>query len=258
MPAHPLTILGCRPIIGHRGAAGLAPENTIPSFDLALTQGADALEFDVHVSADGVPVVHHDPTLDRTTDSIGPLVARTAAELARVDAGARFSPDGLNYPFRGLGLGVPTLAQVLDRYPLTPLLIELKVAAAAGPVAALIRATRAFDRCIVASFIHQAVVPFQQPPFLAGASRRGIVQLWLRSNLGIPISPERFAAYAVPARYKDRIPVPTRRFMAAAARLGSPVHVWTVDEAALAIELWKRGAAGIVTNFPGRMVGLRA
>ncbi|MEO8451776.1 MAG: glycerophosphodiester phosphodiesterase family protein [Gemmatimonadota bacterium] len=257
MPEHPLTLLGHHPIVGHRGAAGLAPENTLPSFDLALDQGATALELDVHLSADGVPVVHHDATLDRTTDGRGPLADRTSTELAAVDAGARFSSDAAGLPFRGRGIGIPTLAEVLERYPSTPLLIELKVAAAAQPVANLIRQTDAFERCLVASFLDGALPIFRQPPFLAGASRHGIVQLWLRSVLGVPVAVDWFAAYAVPARYKDWVPVPTRRFIAEARKRGSPVHVWTVDEPDLAARLWEHGAAGIISNFPGRMVEAR-
>jgi glycerophosphoryl diester phosphodiesterase len=72
---NPLLDLDARPVIGHRGASGHAPENTLPSFALALAQGADALELDVHLTADGTPVVLHDATLDRTTDRRGPVAA---------------------------------------------------------------------------------------------------------------------------------------------------------------------------------------
>ena len=75
---------------------------------MRIALGADGLEFDVQLSADGVAVVIHDQTLDRTTDRTGPVSALTAAELARVDAGYRFEQDGA-WPFRGQGHGVPTL-----------------------------------------------------------------------------------------------------------------------------------------------------
>src|SRR3954466_10045111 len=102
-------------VFAHRGGSALGPENTIAAFDMGMAAGADGLELDVHLSADGVVVVHHDPTLDRTTDASGPVAARTAAELARVDAGYRFTKNG-EYPFRGQGIGVPTLAEVFRRY----------------------------------------------------------------------------------------------------------------------------------------------
>lgn len=72
---------------GHRGASAYAPENTLAAFRLAAEQGADGVELDCQLSADGVPVVIHDETLDRTTDATGPVKECTAAELARVDAG---------------------------------------------------------------------------------------------------------------------------------------------------------------------------
>src|SRR5579884_3278254 len=95
-----------------------------------MATGADGLELDVHLSADGVVVVHHDPTLDRTTNATGPVSAKTAAELARVDAGYQFSKNG-QFPFRGQGIGVPTLAEVFRRYPGVPTIIEIKVYTAA-------------------------------------------------------------------------------------------------------------------------------
>lgn len=75
-------------IVAHRGTPATHPENTLPSFEAAIALGATIIELDVRLSADGVPVVMHDPTLDRTTDGSGPVHARTAAELARVNAGA--------------------------------------------------------------------------------------------------------------------------------------------------------------------------
>src|SRR4026207_1293717 len=112
-PAALLLDLAARPIIGHRGAAAHAPENTMASFHLALEQGADALEFDVRVTRDGEAVVLHDPTLERTTDAVGPIRLHTLKELDQVDAGFRFTPDGgrdsprrgehARHPLRGAG-----------------------------------------------------------------------------------------------------------------------------------------------------------
>src|SRR5215208_1537916 len=80
-----------RPLVfAHRGGGALAPENTIAAFDNGLALGADGLELDVHLSRDGVVVVHHDRTLERTTNLSGPIANRTADELARADAGYSF------------------------------------------------------------------------------------------------------------------------------------------------------------------------
>ena len=136
-----------RLVIGHRGAAAEAPENTLPSFALALEVGAQALELDVHLSADGEVMVVHDATLDRTTDARGPVAARTAAELARVDAGAHLPA------WRGRGAYVPRLAEVLEAFPATPLLIEIKTGAVQDALARLLVAQRAVERCVVARLL---------------------------------------------------------------------------------------------------------
>ena len=104
-------------VFAHRGGCALGPENTLAAFDRGHAAGADGFELDVHLSADGVVVVCHDATLERTTDAAGPLAARTAADLALVDAGHRFVDAAGAFPFRGLGVGIPTLSEVLQRYP---------------------------------------------------------------------------------------------------------------------------------------------
>ena len=92
-----------RPLVfAHRGGSALAPENTLAAFDRGLALGADGVELDVRLSRDGIPVVHHDATLDRTTDATGPVSGRSADELRRVDAGFAFGP-GDDRPFRGQG-----------------------------------------------------------------------------------------------------------------------------------------------------------
>lgn len=97
-----------RPILlGHRGAKNYAPENTLAAFTLALEQGADGVELDAKLSADGVVVVHHDAMLDRTTDGKGPLARHTFAQLRELDAGSFFSEK-----FRGEK--IPTLEEVFE------------------------------------------------------------------------------------------------------------------------------------------------
>src|SRR5829696_122318 len=131
---HPLLDPDRRPIVGHRGYAARAPENTMESFHQGIAAGTECLELDLRVSTDGVPIVMHDPTLDRTTDRGGAVNELTAAEISRADAGARFTRDGHTFPYRGWGNGVPTLEEVLRDLGDTPLLIEVKTAAA-GPAA---------------------------------------------------------------------------------------------------------------------------
>lgn len=108
-------------IISHRGAAALAPENTLAAMRIAFEQGVDFVEVDLQLTADGVPVLMHDPTLDRTTSGSGPVALRTLAEIRALDAGAWFAPEYA-------GEAVPTLVEFLDELAPTTsrALIELK------------------------------------------------------------------------------------------------------------------------------------
>ena len=110
---HPYLRVATPTVIGHRGAAGEAPENTLASFARALADGAAILESDVHLTRDGVPVLLHDDDVERTHRRPRPRRASsTLAELQALDAGHHFSPDGgRTHPFRGRGLRVPTLAR---------------------------------------------------------------------------------------------------------------------------------------------------
>lgn len=241
---NPLVDRQCRLVIGHRGAAAHAPENTLPSFELALRQGADALELDVHLSADGQVVVIHDPTLDRTCDRRGFVAGRTAAELATMDAGYRF-PAGR---WSGRGAYVPRLAEVLDAWPSVPLLIEIKTFSVQTALAKLLKQARATERCVIAAMDRNAMNQLMLPPFIPGASAQDVQRLWLSPLLGRPrIAP--YQMLSVPHRWRG-LEVPTKRFIAAAARLDAAVSVWTVDDPHLARTLWARGANGIVTNDP--------
>lgn len=227
---NPLLDLSAHLVIGHRGASGLAPENTRESLKLAVSQGADALEFDVRLSADGVPVLMHDPTLDRTTRAKGPVANQSAAAL--------------------MALGVPTLTEVLEEFRETALLIELKTVEVALPVRKLLLEHAATERVVLASFLDQALAPFRNGEFNVGASRRGILALWLRSKLRIRAPRGDLRLYAVPDRYKERVLVPTRQFIRGAREAGRPVHVWTVNDPGRAAQLWSQGVSGIITNYP--------
>jgi len=242
-----------RPVIGHRGAAAHAPENTLASFARALELGAEALEFDLRLSADGQAVVCHDATLDRTTDQSGPVASRTAAQLGRADAGYHFSSDGgRSFPFRGRGIGIPTLAEVIERFPDTPFLVEIKEASVQQAAARVLRQTGAAARAVVAGADWQALTAFREPPFVLGASRRDIARLYFRAGRPDPAC----RCYAIPDRWHG-LPIATRGFARRAARLGATTHVWTVDDADLARALWSRGIQGIVSNRPDVVLGAR-
>jgi glycerophosphoryl diester phosphodiesterase len=147
-------------VVAHRGASDRAPENTMEAFRLGVEDGADAIELDVHLTADGQLAVIHDDTLDRTTDRAGAVASLTLAQIREADAGARFAgPDG-SYPYRGRGLTVPTLSEVLAWLPdAIGLVVEIKAAAAADAVVAAVpgHAVREGERLAVISFDELAI-----------------------------------------------------------------------------------------------------
>ncbi len=250
---NPLLDLAARPVIGHRGAAAYAPENTIVSFRRALELGAEALEFDVRRAADGVAVVMHDPTLDRTTDRTGPVNAVTSKRLSQTDAGYRFTehPDAPT-PFRNEGVTVPTLREVITTFPTTPLLIEIKEPEVQEAVARDLLECHAAERAVVAGNDWRALEVFANPPFHLGASRRDISRVYFA--YGKPADACR--CFAVPDSFYG-LTVPSSRFVQSARGYTSTVHVWTVDDARSALRFWKNGVNGIVTNRPDVILAAR-
>lgn len=262
---NPLLDLAVRPVIAHRGASGSAPENTVEAFELAARQGADAFELDVRLTADEVPVVVHDPTLERTTGRREKVAGQTLAQLREADAGARFSPDGgRSLPFRGAGIVIPTLAEVLEAFPDMPVLVDIKESRAQAAVRQLILEKGAADRCVLASDDAAALAAFSGGEFARAASRQEIAALYWGTVLR-PIGRRRvdrqtpqggYRLLSVPARYMG-LWVPTARFISAADRYRCPVHVWTINDPLVAQRLWQAGVAGIVTNLPGRIRAAR-
>jgi len=142
-------------VVAHRGAAGLAPENTMEAYKLAVEAGADAIELDVHLTADGQLALMHDETLDRTTDRSGSIASMTMKEIRGADAGYRFEAADGTFPFRGKGLRVPTFAEVLTWLPDgTGLVVEVKAREATAPTIEALRTApvRAADQASLISF----------------------------------------------------------------------------------------------------------
>lgn len=253
---HPLLDLNARPVVGHRGNAAHAPENTIESFRQAVALGVDAIELDVHQSADGHVVVIHDPTLDRTTDGSGRIERMTLAEIRPADAGARFTRDrGASFPYRGRGLRVPTLEEVLIAFPSTPLLIEIKADAASSGTRALIERHDARERCIVASFRESAMEVFRGSGIAQGGSRRDTAKLLWRALLRVRVTRAGFNVLCMPPVHRG-LPLPVGGYARVLEPLGIPVHCWTIDDPADARRLRRKGVRGIITNDPGAMLDL--
>jgi len=248
-----------RPLVfAHRGGAGLAPENTVAAFDQGVASGADGLELDVRLSRDGIVVVHHDRTLERTTNLRGRVANATADELARADAGHHFV-RGDAWPFRGLGLGVPTLASVLARYSDHRLIVELKQNRPELARAAVetVRRADAVDRVCLGSFGLRVIraVRALDAAVATGAAREEVRWALYRSWFRRPVSRVGYGAYLIPEMAGlTRLVSP--RFIEHAHRMNLRVQVWTVDTERDARRLLGWGVDGLITDRPDVVVPL--
>lgn len=233
-------------VYAHRGGSKLRPENTILAFDHGLSLGADGLEFDVHLSRDGVVVIHHDRDLDRTTNGRGLLAALTAEELSRLDAGAHFPG------FDGAG-GVPTLRDVLRRYPSARMIIELKLN---DPLLARktideVRAAGALDRVALGSFgtrVLRAARAYE-PRIATGSSREETRLFLYRSWVRWPVRHPAYREFQVP-ELAGSTRVLSQRFVRDAHEANCLVKVWTVDEESDMRRLLSWGVDAIITDRP--------
>jgi glycerophosphoryl diester phosphodiesterase len=242
--------------LAHRGASARAPENTLEAFRLAVQSGAGGLELDVHLTRDGHVVVVHDPTLDRTTNTSGAVAGMTLDELREADAGYNFSPDGGDtHPYRGLELRIPTLADVLRKFPGVVLNIDMKADRPGIEAAVLeaLRETGAVGRALVVSSRLGSVRRFRRISggyISTGASRSETGLFYLFSNLRL----ERFLrpaydALQVPLSHRG-LPLVTRRFVQAAHDVGVRVDAWTINEAEEMRRLLDLGVDVIMTDRP--------
>ena len=243
-------------VFGHRGAAGVAPENTLTSFAIADALGADYLELDVHATSDGTIVVLHDPTVERTTDGSGPVCAMRWNDLARLDAGHRFTVDGRTFPYRGQGVRVPALASVLERFPTRRFNIEIKqpepcivdsvldVLARAGATARTLLAAEKDD-------IMPRIRSAAAGEVAIGMSAGDAVAFFDRFGNG---NWEDYAApgqaLQIPVEFEG-ITLVSEESIGAAHRAGLEVHVWTINDPVEIERLLDLGVDGIMSDFPG-------
>ena len=221
-------------VVGHRGAMGYCPENTLASFERAAQLGADWVELDVHLSRDGALVVIHDETLDRTTNGSGPVRERTLSELQRLDAGQ--------------GERIPTLEEVLAwaRRRRIGVDVEIKNAPVyyAGIEAAVVRAVERcamLEQVLVSSFDHRAV------------QRVGALEPRLATGVLFAHRPVELASVARPAGADvllPRWPYVVAEDVRAAHAAGLSVGTWTTSDPAELRRLVEAGVDAIATNHP--------
>jgi glycerophosphoryl diester phosphodiesterase len=251
------TVRGEWPVnLAHRGASALAPENTLEAFRLAVEAGAGGLELDVHMTHDGRIVVIHDATVDRTTNGSGAVAEMTLDELRGFDAGYDFSPDGgPTRPYRGRGVRVPTLGEVLNEFPELPINIEIKAGTPAveETVLGVLREANALGRVLVVSTPHAIVKRFRKISgrhVSTGASRWEIGVFYISSRLHLErLLRPAYDALQVPLLHRG-ILVVTPRFVRAAHARGVRVDVWTINQADQMRRLLDLGVDVIMTDRP--------
>lgn len=230
------------------------------AFDNGMRLGADGIELDVQLSADGVPVALHDPTLDRTTNRAGPVSTRTADELAAVDAGFHFGADQ-GFPFRGRGIGIPTLESVLTRHPTARAIIEMKGGALAlvRAVVDVVRRIGAVDRVCLGSYHLKALQEARrlEPRVATGASQHDAQWTLYRSWVRWPwVTRRPYAALQVP-QMVGNTRVLTRRFVRQVHDERCVVQAWVVDAEDDATRLLRWGVDGLISDRPDLTVPLR-
>jgi len=244
-------------LVAHRGGAGLAPENTLAAFDLAARLGADAVELDVRLTADGAVVVFHDATTDRVTGVAGTVASCRLAELRALDAGWTFSRDGgRTFPWRGRDLAVPTLAEVLDRHP--GLLVNVEAKDPSPALAeALVRVVRGRGRvdsvCLGASDDAQGErIRALLPEACHFLPEQAAICHVLAAHAGGAATgcPEGWDVADLPFRTDEGLTVVDEATVRWFHARGMPVHVWTVDEEADMRALLALGVDGIMSDRP--------
>ncbi len=260
-PGHPY-LEGKKPLVmAHRGGGGLWPENTMYAFERAVAMGVDALEIDIHATADGEIVVMHDDRVDRLTDGAGPIKSYTLSELKKLDAGYRWTDDGgKTYPYRGLGITIPTLEEVFAAFPGVRVNIDIKQAypSIVAPFARLIHRYERLDSVLVGSFHFGQLTRFRNalPQAATAAGDREVLSFYALSRLLLSGAYlPRADAFQIP-EYYGRMQIITPRFIRDAHAHNMQVHVWTVNEAADMRRLIDWGVDGIITDYPDRLLSI--
>lgn len=248
-------------VIAHRGGAGLWPENTLYAFERAAKLGVDVIELDVRSTSDGVLIVIHDATLNRTSDGAGRVSEMTLEQLKKYDAGYRWSSDnGKSFPVRGSAITVPTLEEVFTALPKMRFIIEPKQDAPSitGPLCGLIRKHGMSDKVVVGSFSHSIISEFRQacPEVATSASPSEVSKFLAMQKAGLDraYSPP-MQALQVP-EYMGGLQVLSRGFVEAAHGRNLQVHAWTINEAGDMRRIIDMGVDGLMTDYPDRLMKL--
>jgi glycerophosphoryl diester phosphodiesterase len=247
----------------HQGGDHLWPGNTMLAFANAVALGVDVLELDTQVTADGVVVVIHDDTVDRTTNGSGAVASMTLAELRALDAAYRWRPPGGPadvFPHRGEGHVIPTLAEVLEAFPTVGVNLDMKALEPRVPglTCDVIRAAGRVDSVMVASFHDANLGGFRKAcPEVATSAGPGEVRDFYTFNLlflgrwAVPGAD----AFQVPVR-QGSIEIVTPRMVRGLRERNVRLDVWTINDEAEMRRLLDLGVDGIITDRPDLALAL--
>ncbi len=253
----------------HQGGAREAPSSTLLAMRQAVAAGADALELDVHVTADRQLVVCHDATVDRTTNATGKIASMTLAELQALDNAYWWVPGEVvatdradaEYVYRGRApvdpsLRIASLREVLEEFPAIFLNLDIKQTAPVvepyeADLAGLLREYGRSDDVIVASFLDGATEAFSKcaPEFHTSFGILATAAFWRAVHTREDPPATRHVALQVPVEHLG-IRLVDERFVDTAHQLGIAVHVWTIDEVDQMDWLIGLGVDGIMTDRP--------
>lgn len=246
-------------VIAHQGGDGLWPGDTMFAFQNAADMGVDVLEMDAHITKDGVLVLMHDETVDRTTDGTGEIESMTLDEIKQLDAGYDWTPDeGATFPFRGQGVTVPTLEEVFQAFPNMRMTIEIKKTnvSISKPFCNLIRKHTMQDKVLIASFHDDRLKEFRaECPEVATSSAKNettVFVLLTKPFLGGFYSPK-FFSLQVPEE-SSGITVMTPAFVNAAHERNIAVEPWTINDEETMKKFITWGVDGIITDRPDLML----
>lgn len=252
-------------VIAHQGGDGRRPSNTMAAFTYAVELGVDVLEMDIHSTKDGVLVTIHDATVDRTTNGTGRVQDYTFAELQTLDAGYHWptlAEESLraDRPFRGLGITIPSLEEVLISFPDVPLNIEIKQQepSIVGPFCALLKKYERIgpNRVVVASFHPETITEFRNscPDVPTAVVQNEVITFFTLNKLWLhPIWSPPAEAFQVPVRSAG-LTVITPRFVQNLHKHGIVVHPWTINSELEMSQMLEMGVDGIITDYPDRLL----
>jgi len=260
MPDHALFDRPAPWIIAHQGGRGLWPENTLYAFEHCREMGVDMLEMDLRATADGQIVVMHDETVDRTANGSGLVAEMTLEKLRALDAGYRFQDEAGEIPFRGKGLKVPELREVLVGLPTSKLNLEMKdfTPELAASLCAELRERDAEGRVLIASFGQDSMDAFRRhcPLVATSATMREALSFFRLYHLRLgSLYRAPAVAFQVPETFGEmRVVEP--RLLELTGKLNVRVQVWTVNEEDDMRRLLSLGVQGILTDYPDRLLAI--